>query len=197
MAYKICGLVCAPGGFGTLDELFEILTLKQTGRIKRPIPIILFGKSYWESIINFQAMCDHGMISQDDVNSLFLTDDADEALKFLCQSLEEVEQEHNEMGSPFLAPMRDSSGAYAHDAMGRLRLKYAFSVPLSRVRKVSNGEVADFKLVQQPMQARSPETSPIHSEKDSKGAAATAPNFQPGGRPGGGAGGKKPTESVI
>ena len=68
MAYKITGLVVAPGGFGTLDELFELLTLKQTGKIKRPIPVVLFGgHSYWSKIINLQAMCDFGMISQADV----------------------------------------------------------------------------------------------------------------------------------
>lgn len=64
MAYKLTGLVCAPGGFGTLDELFELLTLKQTGKIKRPIPVVLFGKTYWSQVLNLQKMADFGMISQ-------------------------------------------------------------------------------------------------------------------------------------
>ncbi|CAD7975474.1 unnamed protein product [Amoebophrya sp. A25] len=183
MAYKICGLVCAPGGFGTLDELFEILTLKQTGRIKRPIPIILFGKSYWEKIINFQAMCDHGMISQDDVDSLFLTDDPDDALRFLCQSIEEVEQEHNELGSPFLAPMRDAQGGYLHDARGRVR----------RSRDAPEFELQGAQGM--AGQARSPETSP-GGENANNGKAAGVPdsflakkNAKPKA--------EKPSESVI
>ena len=44
-----------PGGFGTLDEFFELITLKQTGRIKKDIPIILFGKEYWDKVFNFQV----------------------------------------------------------------------------------------------------------------------------------------------
>eukprot|EP00971_Amphidinium_carterae_P224053 4446016-Amphidinium_carterae.1 len=47
MAYKCMGLVVAPGGYGTCDELFEILTLIQTGKIKRKLPVILFGEEYW------------------------------------------------------------------------------------------------------------------------------------------------------
>ena len=56
MAYKMMGLIIAPGGFGTLDELFELLTLIQTGKIKRKVPIILLGKTYWESVMNWQSM---------------------------------------------------------------------------------------------------------------------------------------------
>ena len=52
-------LVVFPGGFGTLDELFETLTLIQTGKVK-PVPVLLFGRSYWERIINFEALVDEG-----------------------------------------------------------------------------------------------------------------------------------------
>ena len=51
-----------PGGFGTLDELFELLTLRQTGK-KSKIPIILFGKKYWKNLINFEYLSDFGLIS--------------------------------------------------------------------------------------------------------------------------------------
>ncbi|WP_254509314.1 LOG family protein [Anatilimnocola floriformis] len=55
-------LVAFPGGFGTLDELFEVLTLKQTGRMQN-IPVILFGRKFWDRIINFQALADEGVIA--------------------------------------------------------------------------------------------------------------------------------------
>ncbi|CAM9868154.1 unnamed protein product, partial [Laminaria digitata] len=55
MLYHCQALVVAPGGFGTLDELFEVLTLKQTGKVQKNLPVILFGKHYWETIINWQV----------------------------------------------------------------------------------------------------------------------------------------------
>ena len=55
-----------PGGFGTLDELFETLTLVQSGRME-PMPILLFGKAFWEKIINWEALADAGTISPDDI----------------------------------------------------------------------------------------------------------------------------------
>jgi len=55
-------LVAFPGGFGTLDELLEVLTLKQTGRMQ-DIPIILFGRSFWDRVINFQFLADEGVIA--------------------------------------------------------------------------------------------------------------------------------------
>ena len=67
-----------PGGFGTLDELFEILTLRQTG-MKHNIPIILFGKSYWEKVINFQFLSDMGLIKENDLSIFQYADSAKEA----------------------------------------------------------------------------------------------------------------------
>ena len=67
-----------PGGFGTLDELFEILTLRQTG-MKHNIPIILFGKSYWEKVINFQFLSDMGLIKENDLSIFQYADTANEA----------------------------------------------------------------------------------------------------------------------
>ena len=67
-----------PGGFGTLDELFELLTLRQTG-MKKNIPIILFGRSYWEKVINFQYLCDMGLIGQNDLLIFQYADTANEA----------------------------------------------------------------------------------------------------------------------
>eukprot|EP00904_Undaria_pinnatifida_P014160 jgi/Undpi1/9875/HiC_scaffold_28.g12329.m1 len=80
MLYHCQALVVAPGGFGTLDELFEVLTLKQTGKVQKNLPVILFGKDYWQTIINWQALVDFGTIAQDDVDNLFFTDDPKEEL---------------------------------------------------------------------------------------------------------------------
>ena len=60
-------LVAFPGGFGTLDELFETLTLIQTRKVK-PIPVLLFGQEFWERVINFDALVDEGTISEEDLD---------------------------------------------------------------------------------------------------------------------------------
>jgi hypothetical protein len=99
MAYKVMGLVVAPGGLGTCDELFELLTLKQTGRIKRKLPIILIGKKFWNECINWQAFVDYGMISQSDYDSLHFADSADEAFKILKDGIETNE---SDMESPHM-----------------------------------------------------------------------------------------------
>ena len=67
-----------PGGYGTLDELMELLTLVQTGKMK-PIPILLFGKDYWDRIINFEAMADEGVINHADLELFRWVETADEA----------------------------------------------------------------------------------------------------------------------
>jgi hypothetical protein len=71
-------LVAFPGGFGTLDELFETLTLIQTGKIQR-IPVLLFGKGFWSGVINFQALVDEGTIAADDLGLFTYVDTAEEA----------------------------------------------------------------------------------------------------------------------
>lgn len=71
-----------PGGFGTLDEMFEALTLIQTGRMQR-IPFLLFGKSFWEKIINWEALADAGTISADDLDLFQFVETAEEAVQAL------------------------------------------------------------------------------------------------------------------
>ncbi|MBT8474705.1 MAG: TIGR00730 family Rossman fold protein [Alphaproteobacteria bacterium] len=71
-----------PGGFGTLDELFETLTLIQTGRMER-VPFLLFGKKFWETIINWDALSEAGTISADDIDLFRFVDTADEAIEAL------------------------------------------------------------------------------------------------------------------
>ena len=71
-------LVCFPGGFGTLDELFEALTLMQTGKCRRR-PVLLFGKDFWTKLLNVDHLVETGMISPDDVNLFRFVETADEA----------------------------------------------------------------------------------------------------------------------
>ncbi|WP_420004729.1 TIGR00730 family Rossman fold protein [Arenibacterium sp. LLYu02] len=68
-----------PGGFGTLDEMFEALTLIQTGRME-PVPFLLFGRAFWESIINWDALADAGTISEQDLDLFKFVESADEAI---------------------------------------------------------------------------------------------------------------------
>ena len=76
-------LIVFPGGFGTLDELTEILTLAQTRKLDRPIPIILYGSAFWQEIINFDALVRHGMISREDLQLFQFADTPASALSML------------------------------------------------------------------------------------------------------------------
>ena len=86
-AHLARALVVFPGGFGTLDELTEILTLMQTGKLIGRIPVLLYGSSYWNEIINFEALVRHGMISRDDLALFQYADDPATALRLLRASL--------------------------------------------------------------------------------------------------------------
>lgn len=78
MAMRTNALVVFPGGFGTLDELFELVTLQQTG--KAPVsPIVLFDEKYWRSLVNFQLLIDNGMIRAEDMNLLAFAETAEDA----------------------------------------------------------------------------------------------------------------------
>ena len=72
-----------PGGFGTFDEMFELLTLIQTGKV-RPLPIILFGRDFWNRVVNFEALAEEGVISPHDLELLHWSEDAREAWDFVC-----------------------------------------------------------------------------------------------------------------
>lgn len=75
-------LVVFPGGFGTFDELFEVLCLIQTGKIK-PIPVLLFGRNYWERVIDFAGLVDEGVIEPDDLEIFSYVETAEEAWQLL------------------------------------------------------------------------------------------------------------------
>ncbi len=80
-AYLAKGLVAFPGGFGTMDELMEMLTLVQTNKISKPLKIILYGESYWREIINFDKLIAHGVVNGNDLKLLDFASDVDEAFR--------------------------------------------------------------------------------------------------------------------
>ncbi len=86
-AYLACALVIFPGGFGTMDELFEILTLVQTRKIERPLPIILYGKKFWRDFLDFDALVRWGTISPRDLNLYRMCDSPREAFEHLRKQL--------------------------------------------------------------------------------------------------------------
>jgi uncharacterized protein (TIGR00730 family) len=85
--YLAKALVIFPGGFGTLDELMEVLTLIQTEKLGKKLPIILYGKEYWNEILNFDAMIKWGTISQEDLDLMYFSDDVDDAYNYLIKNL--------------------------------------------------------------------------------------------------------------
>jgi len=86
-AYLAKGLVIFPGGFGTMDELFEILTLAQTDKLAKKILVIIYGSEYWKRVINFQAFVDAGTVSPQDVELFKIVDNPEEAFEFLRDGL--------------------------------------------------------------------------------------------------------------
>jgi uncharacterized protein (TIGR00730 family) len=86
-AYLAKALVIFPGGFGTLDELFEILTLAQTEKLAKKIVVVVYGSAYWKKIINFDAMVDAGVISAPDLELFKMSDSPEESLEFLKEGL--------------------------------------------------------------------------------------------------------------
>lgn len=86
-AYLAKGLVIFPGGFGTMDELFEILTLAQTDKLAKKILVIIYGSEYWKRVINFQAFVDAGTVSPQDLDLIKVVDNPEEAFEFLKEGL--------------------------------------------------------------------------------------------------------------
>jgi uncharacterized protein (TIGR00730 family) len=92
-AHLARALVVFPGGFGTLDEMMEILTLAQTRKLARHVPVLLYGPEYWSEIINFEALLRHGMISREDLRLFRYIDDPAGALALLQSELETQPEE--------------------------------------------------------------------------------------------------------
>jgi uncharacterized protein (TIGR00730 family) len=93
--YLAKAVIVFPGGYGTLDELFELLTLVQTHKMRKPMPIVLFGTEYWREIVNFEALVRHGMINAADVSLVHRTDSVDDAYEYLVEQLT-----HGAIGRP-------------------------------------------------------------------------------------------------
>lgn len=86
-AYLAKAVIVFPGGFGTLDELFELLTLLQTRKMRKHLPVVLFGSRYWDEIIDFHALTRYGMIDSNDLSLLFRTESVDAAYAFITSEL--------------------------------------------------------------------------------------------------------------
>src|SRR5467141_538369 len=86
-AYLAKALVIFPGGFGTLDELFEILTLAQTDKLAKKILVVIYGSEYWNRVINFQALADSGTISPQDMELFKMVDSPEEGFEYLRDGL--------------------------------------------------------------------------------------------------------------
>jgi uncharacterized protein (TIGR00730 family) len=106
-AHLARALVVFPGGFGTLDELAEILTLQQTGKLDRRTLVLLYGSDYWKEIINFDALVRHGMISRKDLGLFQYADDPATALDLLRTAL--------------VAEAEEKAPAFAHSRTSRRR----------------------------------------------------------------------------
>lgn len=78
-AMRAAALVVFPGGFGTMDELFELLTLRQTGKMTKPLPVVLYDSNFWKSTINFQNFAKAGLISEKDLNLFSFADSPEQA----------------------------------------------------------------------------------------------------------------------
>jgi uncharacterized protein (TIGR00730 family) len=86
-AYLAKALVIFPGGFGTLDELFEILTLAQTEKLAKRILVVIYGREYWDKVLNLEYMADAGTISQDDLDLFKIVDSPEEGFEYLRTGL--------------------------------------------------------------------------------------------------------------
>jgi uncharacterized protein (TIGR00730 family) len=108
--YMAKALVVFPGGFGTLDELFELLTLVQTQKSAKYMPIVIYGKEYWQEVLNFEAMVKWGVISPEDLSLFRFFDDVDSAFEYLRDELTANYLKDHKPAVP-LAPQSPDGGA--------------------------------------------------------------------------------------
>ncbi len=105
-AYLAKALVVFPGGFGTLDELMELLTLTQTQKLAKKMGIVLYGSTYWKEIINFDALAKYGMISPEDLNLFEYADDPQTAFELLKKGLAVYAAQHEAPETPSISKSR-------------------------------------------------------------------------------------------
>jgi uncharacterized protein (TIGR00730 family) len=96
--YLAKAVVMMPGGFGTMDELFEALTLVQTGKIKKKLPIVLYGSDFWDKVVNFDVLVEFGTISPEDVDLFHRSDTVDDAFEFITSELKDYALGHPGIG---------------------------------------------------------------------------------------------------
>jgi uncharacterized protein (TIGR00730 family) len=100
-AYLAKALVVFPGGFGTLDELMEVLTLAQTKKLESRILIVLYGSAFWNEVLNFDALVKHGVIAESDLNLFRFADDPQTALNIIKEGLTRMYLEPEDvLGAP-------------------------------------------------------------------------------------------------
>jgi uncharacterized protein (TIGR00730 family) len=87
--YLAKALVIFPGGFGTLDELFEAMTLIQTGKVSKSLPIVIYGNDYWRHVINFDTMVEWGTIYKEEKQLLYFSDDVEDTYRYLISSMDD------------------------------------------------------------------------------------------------------------
>jgi uncharacterized protein (TIGR00730 family) len=109
-AYLAKAMVVFPGGYGSLDELMEILTLVQTKKLNKKVIIVLYGSQFWKEVINFEALVRHGTISAEDLNLFEFADDVDTAQRILQDGLMKYHLQP-EPETPAIAKSRDPDPA--------------------------------------------------------------------------------------
>ena len=88
--YLAKALVVFPGGFGTCDELFDILTLVQTGKIAKRLPILIYGEKFWRKVLNFENLLEAGMINEEDIALFRYVNSPDDAFEYLRNELTKI-----------------------------------------------------------------------------------------------------------
>lgn len=111
-AYLAKAIVVFPGGFGTMDEMFEMLTLIQTNKLAKKIEVVLYGSEYWNKIFNFEPLLEWGAISEKDLSLFTRVDDVDRAFEHLKEALQRnlVSTHPQENAAPGIAKTREENG---------------------------------------------------------------------------------------
>ena len=117
-AYLAKALVVFPGGFGTLDEMFELLTLDQTGKLAKKITVVLYGSEYWKSVLNMELLAEKGAISVKDLELFHFADTPDDAFRLLTEGLTRNHIVDRTEGEPTDEPIPTEPAPSAQEQLG-------------------------------------------------------------------------------